>query len=86
MCILAVAEKLIKGFEGPREKLLEQLSEPEFIQAYNRPRLQRKLACSFPIETLGGFIHWYTNGDIDRMAQDRRAQDRFGANPDGYPK
>jgi integrase len=79
-------EALIKGFEGSREKLLEQLSEPEFIQAYNRPRLQRKLAGSFPIETLGGFIHWYTNGDIDRTAEERKAQDRFGANPDGYPK
>jgi integrase len=67
-------------------ELLKKLSEPEVMQAYNRPRLQKKLAGSFPMETLGGFIHWYTNGDIDRTAEERKAQDRFGANPDGYPK
>jgi hypothetical protein len=77
---------LIKGLEGSREDLLKKLSEPEVMQAYNRPRLQKKLAGSFPMETLGGFIHWYTNGDIDRTAEERKAQDRFGANPDGYPK
>jgi len=59
-------EPLIKGFEGTREDLLKKLAEPDFIQTYNRPRLQKYLAASFPIETLGGFVHWYTNGDIDR--------------------
>jgi hypothetical protein len=48
-------EALIKRFEGSREELLKKLFEPEVMQAYNRPRLQRKLAGSFPIETLGGF-------------------------------
>jgi hypothetical protein len=42
------------------------------MQTYNRPRLQTQLAASFPIETLGGFIHWYTNGDIDRPPKERK--------------
>jgi hypothetical protein len=58
-------EALIKGFEGSREELLKRLSEPEVMQAYNRPRLQRKLAGSFPIETIGDFVDWYTCGAID---------------------
>jgi integrase len=64
-------EPLIKGFEGTREDLLKKLAEPDFIQTYNRPRLQKHLAASFPIETLGGFVHWYTNGDIDRPDKER---------------
>src|SRR5258708_39736224 len=36
--------------------------------------------------TLGGFINWFTNGDIDRAAEERKAEDRFGDNPEGYPK
>jgi integrase len=70
-------EVLIKGFEGSREDLLERLSEPEVMQAYNRPRLQRKLAGSFPIETIGGFIHWYTCGAIDNATEGEIV---------GYPK
>ena len=57
--------------ESPREDLLKKLAEPDFIQTYNRPRLQKHLAASFPIETLGGFVHWYTNGDIDRPDKER---------------
>jgi site-specific recombinase XerC len=59
-------EALIKGFRGSREDLDKKLAEPDFMQAYNRPRLLKRLASGFPVEALGGFIHWYTNGDIDR--------------------
>jgi integrase len=64
-------DTLIKGFEGSRADLEKKLAEPDFIQTYNRPRLQKRLAASFPIETLGGFVHWYTNGDIDRPEKER---------------
>jgi len=56
---------LIKGFVGTREELLRKLEEPEFLQTYNRPRLLRRLAGDLPMETLGGFIHWFTCGQID---------------------
>ena len=36
-------------------------------------------------DTLGGFVHWFTNGDIDRTADERKMEDRFG-DADGYPK
>ena len=65
-------DPLIKGFDGSREDVLKKLAEPEFMQIYNRPRLQKRLAASFPIETLGGFIHWYTNDDIDRPRKERK--------------
>jgi hypothetical protein len=65
-------DPLIKGFDGSRDEVLKKLAEPEFMQTYNRPRLQKRLAASFPIETLGGFIHWYTNGDIDRPPKERK--------------
>ena len=68
---------IMKGFDGTRDELLKRLAEPDFLQTYNRPRLQKRLASDFPIETLGGFIHWYTCGAIDDAQQ--------GEN-DGYPK
>ncbi len=76
---------LVKGFVGSRADLEKKLAEPDFIQTYNRPRV-RKPAADYGIETLGGFIHWFTNGDVDRTAEQRKAADRFGAKPDGYPK
>jgi hypothetical protein len=80
----ATGQPLIQGFEGSREELMRKLEAPELMQAYNRPRLQRRRAADFPIETLGGFIHWYTNGDIDR---DRKVTlDNPGAEENGYPK
>jgi len=66
-------DALIKGFDGSRDELLKKLGEPDLMQAYNRPRLQKKLAASFPVEALGGFIHWYTNGDIDRPIKEALA-------------
>jgi hypothetical protein len=70
-------EPLIKGFVGSRAELLQKLEHPEFIQVYNRPRLLKRRAGDFPIETLGGFIHWYTCGAID---------DAKESEVDGYPK
>lgn len=77
---------LIKGLEGSRADLERALASPEFIAGYNRPRTRARPASSFSVETLGGFVHWFTNGDIDRTAEERKAEDRFGENPDGYPK
>jgi hypothetical protein len=68
---------LVKGFEGTREELIRMLEQPDFIQSYNRPRLQKKLASAFPIETLGGFVHYFTCGTIDDAKEDAA---------DGYPK
>jgi hypothetical protein len=81
----STGEAMIKGFEGTRDELEQKLAEPDFIQNYNRPRMRRKPASDFGMETLGGFIHWYTSGDIDRSENERKAADRF-AGADGYPK
>lgn len=70
-------EPLIKGFIGSRAELVQKLEDPEFIQDYNRPRLLRRRAGDFPIETLGGFVHWYTCGATD---------DAKEGEADGYPK
>ena len=78
-------EPLIKGFEGTREELENKLGEPTSLQSYNRPRLLRLLANDFPIEALGGFVHWYTNGDIDRTP-DKDRLDTPGKIEGGYPK
>jgi len=51
------------------------------LTAYNRPRVRARRAETFSVETLGGFINWFTNGDIDRAAEERKAEDRFGDNP-----
>jgi site-specific recombinase XerD len=80
----ATRESLIKGFNGSRDELLREMSKPDFIATYNRPRKRREPASDFSSDTLGGFVNWFTNGDIDRTADERKAEDRFGA--DGYPK
>jgi hypothetical protein len=82
----STGEALVKGFDGSRADLEKKLAEPALIQTYNRPRVVRKPASDYGIETLGGFIHWFTNGDIDRTVEQRKAVDRFGDKPDGYPK
>src|ERR1700730_17557613 len=51
----------------------------------NRPRKRLEAAGDLPIETLGGFVNWFTNGDIDRTEEQRKAPDRF-AGTEGYPK
>jgi hypothetical protein len=81
----ATGEKLISGFVGKRADLERQMATPEFIAAYNRPRTRAKPASTFSLETLGGFISWFTNGDIDRTKDERRDVDRFTQSA-GYPK
>jgi len=82
----ATGETLLRGFDGDKEALLRRLSMPDMLTAYNRPRVRARRAETFSVETLGGFINWFTNGDIDRAAEERKAEDRFGDNPEGYPK
>lgn len=73
----STGEALIKGFDGSREDLDAKMAGPEFLQVYNRPRLRRKPAAGLGIETLGGFVHWFTNGAIDGAPH---------GEVDGYPK
>src|SRR5712692_8990396 len=82
----ATGETLLRGFDGDKEALLRRLSMPDMLAAYNRPRDRARRAETFSVETLGGFINWFTNGDIDRTAEERKAEDRFGDKPEGYPK
>ncbi len=49
----STGEPLIKGFKGSREDLDKKLADPDFIQTYNRPRLQMRRAADFSIETVG---------------------------------
>lgn len=73
----ATGEALIKGFSGSRFELDTKLAEPDFLQTYNRPRVRRQPAAGLAIESLGGFVHWFTNGAIDGTPQ---------GDVDGYPK
>src|SRR6267143_1494886 len=82
----ATGETLLRGFDGDKEALLRRLSMPDMLTDYNRPRVRARRAETFSVETLGGFINWFTNGDIYRAAEERKAEDRFGDNPEGYPK
>jgi integrase len=82
----STGEALIRNFDGDRTDLERKLASPEFIAAYNRPRTRARPANTFAIETLGGFIHWFTNGDIDRTSEECKSEERFGDNPDGYTK
>jgi hypothetical protein len=81
----ATGEALIRNFVGERADLERKLTSPEFIAIYNRPRTRARPANTFAIETLGGFIHWFTNGDIDRTAEERKVEGRFG-DAEGYGK
>jgi hypothetical protein len=80
-----VSPNSIKGFIGSREDLMRKLEDPDLMQAYNRPRLTNRPASDFAPETLGGFAHWYTNGDIDRL-RDPKHLEEPGSLPDCYPK
>jgi integrase len=81
----ATGEALIKGFEGERADLDREMAKPDFIAAYNRPRKSLEAASNMPIETLGGFVNWFTNGDIDRNKEQRQDPNRFEGS-EGYPK
>lgn len=80
-------EALLKGFEGTRENLAQKLAKPDFIAAYNRPRTRARTANTFANDMLGGLVHWFTNGDIDR--KDAALAETGGDAGDaktGYPK
>jgi hypothetical protein len=64
--VRATGETLLKGFDGDRDALLKRLAMPDLIAAYNRPRKRALPAGEFPITTLGGLVHWFTTGDIDK--------------------
>jgi hypothetical protein len=81
----ATGEKLISGLVGSRADLEREMATPEFIADYNRRRTRAKPASAFSLETLGGFINWFTNGDIDRTKEERKSGDRFSES-EGYPK
>jgi integrase len=80
--VRATGEALIKGFTGDRAELEREMAKPDFVSAYNRPRKRAKPANDFPITTLGGLVHWFTNGDIDR----KDPTGEGGADKAGYPK
>jgi hypothetical protein len=80
----ATGEALIRGFVGDRAKLDRLLESAEFLAAYNRPRIAKKEARQFGSDTLGGLVHWYTNGDIDRPIKEALAEP--AKLEDGYPK
>ncbi len=82
----ATGEKLINGFVGTKADLEREMASPEFIAVYNRPRVRAKPASTMAMETLGGFVNWFTDGDIDRTEEERRADDRFTRSSAGYPK
>jgi hypothetical protein len=84
--VRATGETLLKGFDGDRDALLKRLAMPDLIAAYNRPRKRALPAGEFPITTLGGLVHWFTTGDIDKKDA---ATVEAGADVDekvGYPK
>jgi hypothetical protein len=82
----ATGEALIKGFEGDRAELEREMAKPDFVSTYNRPRKRAKAACDFPITTLGGLVHWFTNGDIDSADADGETGADAGDDKAGYPK
>src|SRR5258708_32845549 len=77
----ASGDALIKGFVGDLER---EMAKPEFLASYNRKRTARAPARQFASDTLGGLVHWYTNGDIHRMHGDAAEGD--GRHAEGYPQ
>jgi integrase len=87
----ATGEALIKGFEGERADLDREMAKPDFIAAYNRPRKRVAPASELGMNTLGGLIFWFTNGDIDRKDGTTAGAGADAAGDDkddkvGYPK
>ncbi|HLG82531.1 MAG TPA: integrase [Bradyrhizobium sp.] len=78
----ATGEVLIKGLVGDRKALDRHLETPEFLQAYNKPRLPKRAAKDFGDGTLGALVHWFSNGDIERKPKDL---DPAGVIDEGYP-
>lgn len=83
----STGEALVKGFAGTRDELEKALGEPEFMASYNRPRTRARAASAFAGDTLGGLVHWFTNGDIDRKdAAKAESGGDAGDAKAGYPK
>jgi hypothetical protein len=85
----ATGEALIKGFEGERADLDREMAMPDFIAAYNRPRKRVAPTSELGMNTLGGLIYWFTNGDIDRKDGTTAADTNGDAGDDdkaAYPK
>ena len=85
----ATGEALIKSFEGERADLDREMAKPDFIAAYNRPRKRVAPTSELGMNTLGGLIYWFTNGDIDRKDGTTAADTNGDAGDDdkaGYPK
>jgi hypothetical protein len=76
------SEALIKGFVGDRKALQRQLETPEFLRAYNKPRLPKRAAKDFGNGTLGALVYWFSNGDIEREPKDL---DPPGVIDEAYP-
>lgn len=55
----ATGECLLAGFEGTRDDLQKHMEGAAFLDAYNKPRLDRTNR-QYPPETLGGLVHWWT--------------------------
>lgn len=84
----STGETLIKGLAGDRGALLRAMAAPDFIRSYNAKRAPARAAAGLAGDTLGGLLHWYTNGDIDRCRDERG---KFVVpdpepKPSGYPK
>jgi hypothetical protein len=87
----ATGEALIKNFDGERADLEREMARPGFIAAYNRPRKRAAAVAvgDLPMTTLGGLVHWFTNGDIDKKDDDAAAAEVSADAVDdkvGYPK
>jgi integrase len=82
----ATGEALLKGFEGTKEDLAKHMETPEFLRVYNQKRTLPRKAGEHGGGTLGALLHWYTNGDIDRLDKIKETLETPGAADDGYPK
>lgn len=55
----ATGECLLAGFEGTKDDLQKHMERAEFLEAYNKPRIDRSNR-EYPPESLGGLVHWWT--------------------------
>jgi hypothetical protein len=79
----STGEALIKGFDGEHADLDREMAKPAFVELYNRPRKRIAAASDLPMTTLGGLVHWFTNGDIDPSTITETAGED---DKTGYPK
>ncbi|QHG70207.1 tyrosine-type recombinase/integrase [Ensifer adhaerens] len=53
-------EKLLGGFVGTKDDLYKRMEMPDFMAAYNAPRL-RNMKRVYPEGTLGSLVEWFEN-------------------------